>query len=339
MAKARRKEKETELNNELNELRDSQQWHNQRQSELEVSVRGLEKKLGHVTKGAYVVVEGSENLEALYKELVADGKNGWGEFKNRCPGQLVKEVAEVLGLGLAKVPLREWSNAALEVKDSEQELQEESVKKLWGALAKPRALVNVNPQVKGKGKGKGKGKKGKGRGWGRGKGEAEKGGGKGERERKEGTFVLHLNHGERLYQVKSALEEVLEQALRKKVGLAADAAWARGASLEEDVEMGEAAKETQGKKEKTVEVKTPVEEVAATPPADTPPAEGAAAKAPTEEGNKRKRFLVWVEKTKEEQEAKKGKQGEKGGGKRDERPKGKGVNGGSVSASSGANGK
>ena len=247
-------------------------------------------------------------------------------------------MAQTLEISIAHVPLRDWGSANLETGGSQKEAEEADTKKLWEALSKPRALVNVATQNKGSGKGKGKkGWKGKGKGKGKRGNKGKKGDdgdGKGGGERKPDAFILHIDHGERMHQVKSALQECLEQALRKRVGLKADAAWARAASVDEDDEVmptadedlvwEEEADKGKGRGDKSAEPKKE-HEGGATASADVGAAAAAAAAAtaaatepataPAPAGG-RKRFLVWVEKTVHEQLAKKGKEGEKGEGKK-----------------------
>ena len=79
------------VGNELNSLKAWCGELEERQNQTDWKVDKLDREVEQAKKGSYVVVEGSHRLEALYQAVVAGGKNGWGEFKNRAPGQLAKD--------------------------------------------------------------------------------------------------------------------------------------------------------------------------------------------------------------------------------------------------------
>ena len=263
---------------------------------------GLKRKVNWLGKGEYLVVENSEKLEALYTKLVeGEAVHGFAKLKARAPKQLCLELAETLGLrGPGQVEV-----------DSGDATQQASLDKLYGALSAPKALLNVAPQKKGKGKGKGKfkgkGKKGQGKAKGKDKNkDKDKGKGKGERERKPGHFTLHLEGGERRNAAKAALQECLENALRAKAGLKVT----EFVDVESEDEQAEALVARVGAQEGGAQASVAVAKAApATPaPAALAPAPAPAA-APAAPGPAvvRRRFLVYVEGTEEERDAKRTK--------------------------------
>ena len=58
-----------EVDNKLNDLYEGQQELYEDVGQLKAGLSKLKKKVGYVTKGEYIVVEGSKRVEALFEEL------------------------------------------------------------------------------------------------------------------------------------------------------------------------------------------------------------------------------------------------------------------------------
>ena len=294
--KKKAQERRAETDKKFEELQASFWSLREEVEHVKAEQRNQKKKVGFLCKGQFVVVEGSEALEYSYKIEVEDEKgDGYGEFVARTPYVLVTELAEHLGLRQTKEEPCNWDPATEAGVKAKQDCQ--TLKDWYAILSAPRALINVQPQYQGKGKGKGKGKdkgkKGKkgNKGKGKGKDKSQKSG----RTRKPEVFVLQLAAGLRCLESRSLLEETLENRLREECGLKVTK---RSRPLVKKVGATAEGMEV----DDSTPAPAPVSETAAAASPGLSTVPGAVAK---------KRLLVYVEKTAEEKEAKKG--GAKGG--------------------------
>ena len=266
--------------------------------EVQHQLRLLKRKVDKMAKGQFIVLEGTERVEKVYREeVLEDGGQGWEGFKELIPNSLVQELGVQLGIKQASDKrVQDWEDSQEEGERAKQDCKD--LKKLHRLLAEPRQIVNVQLQYhsakgKGKGKGKDKGKKGKDGDKGKSKGKdkgKDKGKGKA-RERKERFFVLELRLGTSATpKIRKILESRVENRLREAAGMVVT-------KKPTDVEEG-------------VKGETGVDQAA-------PGVEGSGDVAMTDASSSssgKKRLLIFVEKTEEEKEWKRQRKEQESGG-------------------------
>jgi hypothetical protein len=146
---------------------------------LQGQMAGVKRKLGRLAKGTFLVLEGGQAVEALFAAKTAATPPEWRALKQETPEVLCKEVAD--HLGVAWPPAGDEGAAPL-------------VKQLFENIASPGTLVNILPQSKYDPTTQAK-------------------------TRIPGTFVLQLEPGLEMFQVKSVLGK-LDEHLRRASGLA-----------------------------------------------------------------------------------------------------------------------